>query len=276
MSNDNKNNGLITKIWGGPTWVALHSITFGYPINPTEEQKETYFQYFNNVGDVLPCRYCRESYKEFINEDNTNYKLTMDVMKNRETLTKWLYYLHNRINKKLGVDYRVTYNDVVNRYEAYRAKCSKKIEINIKQKGCVMPLNLKANSYSIAERKDCPVISFDTALKCIQYAKDRGLEEEHFSFINNIKITDKFNELLNNKESELWINRNKKASDIMKHMRNGGIKSLEQDGKWKGFPTIEETKLILLSSSFLPCDELNKILSKLPKKGGYKRYKLTK
>ena len=36
---DNKNNGLITKIWGQAMWESLHCIAFGYPIEPTDEQK---------------------------------------------------------------------------------------------------------------------------------------------------------------------------------------------------------------------------------------------
>ncbi len=35
---DYKHNGLITKIWGGPGWIFNHSVTFGYPINPTDVQ----------------------------------------------------------------------------------------------------------------------------------------------------------------------------------------------------------------------------------------------
>jgi len=39
-SESNINNGLITKIWGPPTWDCLHSFTFGYPVHPTDEQKK--------------------------------------------------------------------------------------------------------------------------------------------------------------------------------------------------------------------------------------------
>ena len=42
---DNKNNGLITKIWGPAMWESIHCIAFGYPIEPTEEQKQNYKNY---------------------------------------------------------------------------------------------------------------------------------------------------------------------------------------------------------------------------------------
>jgi hypothetical protein len=43
--------------------------------------------FFELIGDVLPCRYCRDSYKEFIKEPET--KLNENVMKNRNTFTKY-------------------------------------------------------------------------------------------------------------------------------------------------------------------------------------------
>ena len=48
---DNSNNGLISKIWGPGLWIGLHSISFGYPINPSEEQKKNYKQFFELVGE---------------------------------------------------------------------------------------------------------------------------------------------------------------------------------------------------------------------------------
>jgi hypothetical protein len=43
---NNSNNGLITKIWGESAWIFGHSITFGYPINPSIEQRNNYKNYF--------------------------------------------------------------------------------------------------------------------------------------------------------------------------------------------------------------------------------------
>ena len=85
MATDYKNNGLITKIWGQVGWIFNHSVTFGYPIQPTEEQKQQYKQYFISLGHVLPCRYCRESYHNFITSGPT--ALTDDVLESRESLT---------------------------------------------------------------------------------------------------------------------------------------------------------------------------------------------
>lgn len=116
----NPKNGLVTKIWGPPSWISLHCITYGYPENPTSEQKKNYKKYFQLIGDVLPCGACRSSYKKFISEGDT--LLNNKVMKDRKSLTKWFIKVHNKVNKKLGIDYGATYKNVTQRYESYRAK----------------------------------------------------------------------------------------------------------------------------------------------------------
>ena len=127
-------NGMQTKVWGPTGWVFLHCIAQNYPQEPTSEQKENYLQFFKLVGNVLPCRYCRDSYQEFI-----KYTLNDQVMKNRQTFTKWLYDIHNKINKKLGIKDCITFKQVTDKYESFRSKCTKS-PANIKViKGCTNP-----------------------------------------------------------------------------------------------------------------------------------------
>ena len=171
-----QNNGLITKIWGPAGWTFLHSTSFGYPLEPTDTQKKEYFNFYNSVGDILPCKYCRDSYKKFIKEGCT--KLDDHALKNRGSLTRWMYNIHEAVNNKLGVTYGVSYEDIQNKYESYRAKCPK-----TKAKGCLMPLDLKAESYKNAQKHECPIIKFDIARKFVKYGRQRGLKKKDF-FIN--------------------------------------------------------------------------------------------
>ena len=50
---------------------------------------------------MLPCRYCRDSYQDFIKQPGS--ELTKITMKNRKNLVTWLYHIHNKVNKKLGI-----------------------------------------------------------------------------------------------------------------------------------------------------------------------------
>ena len=166
MEND-KNNGMQTRVWGPAGWIFLHCIAQNYPLLPTPEQKQNYLQFFKGVGNVLPCRYCRESYQEFITQPNTI--LNDLVMTNRQTFTKWLYRIHNKVNKKLSIDCNLTFNQVTEKYESFRSKCTKSPEIIEKaKKGCTDPLK--------GYRKKCEVkiINVDADGKPLSFGKKRG------------------------------------------------------------------------------------------------------
>lgn len=143
--NPNIDNGLMTKVWGPAGWLFLHCITFGYPyaINPNnpdhDNKKRDYKQFFELLGKVFPCKYCRESYQVFIKE------LPIDKYLNtRKDLIAWLYKIHNKVNNKLGVNECniPKLQEVHNQYETYRAQCKKTTEeervIN-QAKGCIKP-----------------------------------------------------------------------------------------------------------------------------------------
>ena len=245
---DSKTNGLITKIWGPHFWEVLHFVSFGYPLEPTPDNKKDYKEFYLSVRNVLPCRYCRESYSDFIlKEDRT--KLTDKDLENRDSLTRWVYKLHERVNEKIGIHYKTTYEDVFNKYETLRAKCMPA------KKSCNMPIYLKANSYKIAEIKQAPVIDTSLYDAIKKYAKLRDVE-----FDKDI------HKLLNLPRShKSWQLRDKLCWKIIKKMRNEGIASVEKDGPYKNLPTVYELKLLALLSTNICCTELNEIVDNIKK-----------
>ena len=82
-------------------------ITFNYPevidfSNPEHREKRYYYkQLFENFQYTLPCKYCRESYKEFLRDDPIDPNLS-----SRKALTFWFYRIHNRVNDKLRTQER--------------------------------------------------------------------------------------------------------------------------------------------------------------------------
>lgn len=244
-------NGLITKIWGPPLWTALHCITFGYPIEPTEENKKQYKEFFENIGNVLPCKYCRDSYKMFIKEEGSI--LDDIVMQNRETLCKWFYNLHNKVNNKLGMDYGVDFKTVQEKYESYRAKCTKKIDMKLK--GCITPLHKKKVCYKEASKKDCPIIDYEMGKIFKKLAEERNIKSKNFYFWN---IFEKNNGKI--ERGKLWDLRNKYCDKIIKYMRENGVPSIENSGKYKGLPTKLELRLMLAMSTNLSKQQLDEII----------------
>lgn len=134
----NSGDGMLTAVWGPPMWHTLHTISFNYPVKPSKEQKEHYYQYFKTLEHILPCKYCRENYKENLKK----LKFGKKYFKDRDTLSKFVYKLHETINKNLGKKSGLTFSEVRDRYEHFRARClNDEKEKNTKiEKGCTNPL----------------------------------------------------------------------------------------------------------------------------------------
>lgn len=116
----NSGDGMLTTVWGPSLWHSLHTISFNYPVEPTKEEKKTYRCFILNLTHVLPCKYCRMNLKN-------NFKslpLKMSDMKNRDSFSRYIYNLHELINKMLKKQSGLTYSDVRQRYEHFRARCS--------------------------------------------------------------------------------------------------------------------------------------------------------
>ena len=102
-----------------------------------------------NLQKVLPCRYCRENYKKNLKA----VPLTKTVLKNRENFSRWVYDLHNHINGMLGKKSKLSYEDVRDRYEHFRARCLVRKEVptakcSIKRK--VVPNHCMVSSQNVS------------------------------------------------------------------------------------------------------------------------------
>jgi hypothetical protein len=141
----NSGDGFLTSVWGPPMWHFLHTMSFNYPINPTEKDKTHYKNFVLSLRNILPCKYCR------INLTN-NLKarpITDNDMRNRENFSKYIFNLHETVNTLLGKKSGLTYEEVRDTYENFRASCtidSPKPKVfdfkreSPKEKGCTVPL----------------------------------------------------------------------------------------------------------------------------------------
>lgn len=84
-----------TRYWGPSGWKLLHSITFSGDL-PSEKD---YKDFFNAIAFILPCKYCRKSYTEYILKDPITQS------------SKWLWRIHNCVNDKLRSQRLCTYDD---------------------------------------------------------------------------------------------------------------------------------------------------------------------
>ena len=79
--------------WGPSAWLFLHSVSFQYPENPNDQDKNNYKIFFESLQNILPCPNCREHYQKNLKENPMN-------LESRESLIKWVIDLHNAVNKK--------------------------------------------------------------------------------------------------------------------------------------------------------------------------------
>ena len=172
----NSGDGMLTSVWGPSLWHSLHTISFNYPVKPSKIEKKNYFDFFMSLKNILPCGYCRKNYVKNIK----TIPLTMNSMKNRESFSKWLYELHEEINRMLGKKSNLSYEDVKLRYEMFRSRClgkdsdkKKKSSIKnknskVKEKGCVKPLYGKKSKCVISiVPKNTKCKTFNIDKQCI-------------------------------------------------------------------------------------------------------------
>jgi len=171
----NSGDGMMTLTWGPAAWHFIHTMSFNYPVNPTPKDKKYYKDFVYNLRNVLPCKYCR------INLTNNLKKkpLLMCHMKSRATFSRYIYELHELVNKMLGKNSHLSYCDVRERYEHFRSRCTEeKPKIftfkrtqtrKKKEKGCTEPLYGKKSKciINIVPQEDKSA-TFQMDKKCIK------------------------------------------------------------------------------------------------------------
>tara|TARA_B100000989_G_scaffold273394_1_gene231510 strand:- start:1 stop:600 length:600 start_codon:yes stop_codon:yes gene_type:complete len=169
-------DGMLTSVWGPSMWHYLHVISFNYPINPTKLQKNKYKQFLLNLQYTLPCKYCRINLKNNFKK----FPLKNEIFENRDKFSRYIYNLHELINKMLGKKSNLSYCDVRDRYEQFRSRCvvekpkifKYKGDFNKtkKEKGCITPLYGKKSKCVInivPQEKKCDTFNIDK--KCLKH-----------------------------------------------------------------------------------------------------------
>ena len=175
-SNDfSSGDGFLTTIWGPLLWTFLHTMSFNYPVKPTAENKKHYRDFVLNLKNILPCKYCR------INLANNLKKkpLLMCYMTSRSTFSRYIYDLHETVNKMLNKNSNLSYCDVRERYEHFRSRCTdekpkvftfeKRKTMKNKENGCTEPLyGKKAKCVINIVPQEDKTATFQIDKKCIK------------------------------------------------------------------------------------------------------------
>jgi len=170
-------DGMLTSVWGPSLWHYLHVMSFNYPINPTKIQKQKYKQLLLNFQYTLPCKYCRMNLKKNFKK----FPLTDKIFENRNNFSRYIFNLHEQINKLLGKNSGLTYCEVRDNYEHFRSRCTidkpklfnytkKNKELKTKEKGCTTPMYGKKSKCIIKivpQEEKCKTFNIDK--RCLKH-----------------------------------------------------------------------------------------------------------
>lgn len=108
------------KIWGPYYWFVLHTISLTYPLNPNETIKKKYYDFIHNLPLFIPISTFGNRFSEILD----NYPVT-PYLDSRESFTKWMHFIHNKINSYIGNDEITMDVAMVRYYEHYKPKAVK-------------------------------------------------------------------------------------------------------------------------------------------------------
>ena len=170
-------DGMLTSVWGPSLWHYLHVMSFNYPINPTKIQKQKYKQLLLNFQYTLPCKYCRMN----LTKNFQKFPLIDKIFENRNNFSRYIFNLHEQINKLLGKNSGLTYCEVRDNYEHFRSRCTidkpklfnytkKNKNVETKEKGCTTPMYGKKSKCIIKivpQEEKCKTFNIDK--RCLKH-----------------------------------------------------------------------------------------------------------
>ena len=171
--NYNSGDGMLTSVWGPSMWHYMHTMSFNYPVKPSRKQKHYYKQFILNLKHTLPCGHCRTNLASNLKA----YPLTESCLKDRESFSRYVYGLHESINNRLGKNSGLSYCDVRERYEHFRARCTEenakifkfKKTQKKREKGCTEPMygkKAKCVIKIVPQEEKCKTMQIDE--KCLK------------------------------------------------------------------------------------------------------------
>ena len=111
------------KIWGPHYWFFLHTIAMTYPHHPNAITKKKYYEFVQNLLLFIPVEEISKEFEKLIDK----YPIT-PYLENRDSFTRWMYFIHNKINEKLEKP-SISLNDFfVQYYNQYKSQNEKNLE----------------------------------------------------------------------------------------------------------------------------------------------------
>lgn len=83
-------------IWGPQYWFFIHCAAMSYPNHPNSVTKKKFYDFFQNLPLFIPVEEMAAKFTRLLDEFPVQ-----PYLDNRESLIKWTWYIHNKVNKDL-------------------------------------------------------------------------------------------------------------------------------------------------------------------------------
>ena len=103
------------KVWGPHYWFFLHTLAMTYPHHPNAVTKKKYYDFVQNIPLFIPVESMAGEFSKLLDQ----YPV-QPYLDNKESFIRWMWFIHNKINKKLEKP-QISLNDFyVKYYEEYK------------------------------------------------------------------------------------------------------------------------------------------------------------
>tara|TARA_B110000444_G_C18520576_1_gene446496 strand:+ start:221 stop:652 length:432 start_codon:yes stop_codon:yes gene_type:complete len=84
-------------IWGSHYWFFLHTTTMTYPMKANDVVKKKYYDFIQNIPLFIPNTSMSKTFQDMLD----TYPVS-PYLDTRDSLTRWMHFIHNKMNKRLG------------------------------------------------------------------------------------------------------------------------------------------------------------------------------
>ena len=109
-------------IWGPKYWFFIHTTAMNYSDTPTETTKRKYYDFIQNLPLFIPDQQMAAEFVDLLDK----YPVS-SYLDSRASFTRWIHFIHNKINRKLGKPeptYPQFMEDYYRKYYAYSQDCN--------------------------------------------------------------------------------------------------------------------------------------------------------
>jgi len=114
MSLIKKSKNLNPQIWGKHYWFFLHTVAYKYPLSPNEVTKRKYYDLISNFPIFIPDEDISNHFARLLDK----YPITPYLV-SRESFIRWVWFIHNKINRMLNKDEIDLYESIDKYMEQY-------------------------------------------------------------------------------------------------------------------------------------------------------------